>query len=108
MAARRARRRLGPRGGARRGVPVPRRRSGRLRRAFGPVGAVAGASLLFGSLHLANYTGALAAVVVGVLLIAVVGSVFGALYERTGNLATAVIAHGVYNAVLFLGSYVAM
>ncbi|MFC7098940.1 CPBP family intramembrane glutamic endopeptidase [Halobaculum marinum] len=78
---------------------------GRLRLAFGPVGAVAGASLLFGSLHLANYTGAVGSVVVGALLIAVVGAVFGALYERTGNLVAPIVAHGVYNAVLFLGSY---
>ncbi|WP_277554733.1 CPBP family intramembrane glutamic endopeptidase [Halobaculum limi] len=78
---------------------------GRLRGTFGPVAAVAGAALLFGSLHLTNYTGALAGVVVGALLIAVIGSVFGALYERTGNLAAPVLAHGVYNAVLFLGSY---
>ena len=30
---------------------------GRLGRSFGPVAAVVGSSLLFGSIHLGNYTG---------------------------------------------------
>jgi hypothetical protein len=73
----------------------------RLRKAFGPVGAVAGASLLFGSLHLANYVGTIGPVIAGALLIACVGAVFGILYERTGNLVVPVVAHAVYNVVLF-------
>ena len=78
---------------------------GRLRRAFGPVGAVAGSSLLFGSMHLANYTGSLVGVVAGALLIAAVGAVFGALYERTGNLAVPVAVHALYNALLLGVAY---
>jgi membrane protease YdiL (CAAX protease family) len=73
----------------------------RLRRAFGPVGAVAGASLLFGALHLGNYVGSVVPVVAGALLISAVGSVFGLLYERTDNLAVPVAAHAAYNVVLF-------
>lgn len=71
---------------------------GRLRRSFGPAGAVAVASLLFGSLHLANYAGRPAAVLAGALLIAATGSVLGALYEYTGNFAVPVVAHGLYNS----------
>lgn len=81
---------------------------GRLRRSFGPVGAVLGATLLFGSLHLGNYVGAFEPVVAGALLIAGVGSVFGALYERTRNLTVPVLAHGAYNVVLFALAYVAI
>lgn len=74
---------------------------GRLRRAFGPVPAIVGASLLFGSLHLANYTGTLPPIVAASLLVASVGAVFGVLYERTDNLAIPIVAHAVYNVVLF-------
>ncbi len=81
---------------------------GRLRQYVGPVPAVAGASLLFGSMHLANYTGALAPIVAGATLIAVVGSVFGALYEYTDNLAVPIVTHATYNVVLLLISYVAI
>lgn len=79
---------------------------GTLREAFGPVGAVVGASLLFGSLHLANFTGNVATLVVGVALISVTGAAFGTLYEWTDSLTVPIIAHGVYNAVLLTGSYV--
>lgn len=81
---------------------------GRLRERAGPVPAIATASLLFGSVHLANYSGSLPSVVAGALLIAAVGSIFGAVYERTGNLLVPILAHGCYNAVLLLSSYVAM
>lgn len=81
---------------------------GRLRGQFGPVPAVVGASLLFGSLHLANYSGNVVAVVAGALMIAAVGTVFGTLYERTGNLAAPMLAHAIYNIVLLVSSYLAM
>lgn len=80
---------------------------GRLRERFGPVPGVAGASLLFGSIHLANYSGSLPSVVAGALLIAAVGAVVGAAYERTGNLVVPVLAHACYNVVLLLTSYLA-
>ncbi|WP_276259962.1 CPBP family intramembrane glutamic endopeptidase [Haloglomus litoreum] len=77
----------------------------RLRRAFGPVAAIVGASILFGSLHLGNYVGTLGPVVAGVLLVSVVGAVMGGLYERTGNLTVPVVAHATYNVVLLVGAY---
>ena len=78
---------------------------GTLRERYGPVPAVAGASLLFGSMHLTNYTGALLPVIAGASLIAAVGAVFGALYEWTDNLAVPVAAHATYNTVLLTLSY---
>lgn len=77
----------------------------RLRQAFGPVAAVAGASLLFGSLHLANYTGTAGPIVAGALVVAAIGAVFGILYERTDNLAVPILAHGAYNFLLFALAY---
>jgi membrane protease YdiL (CAAX protease family) len=81
---------------------------GRLRQRFGPVAAIVGASLLFGSLHLANYSGNPVAIVAGALMIAAIGTVFGTLYERTDNLAVPVLAHAVYNVILLVSSYVAI
>lgn len=78
---------------------------GRLRRSFGPVGAVVGASALFASVHLVNYTGPLPGVLAFVAVIGAVSLVLGWLYEHTGNLAAPVLAHGLYNAVLFVAGY---
>lgn len=78
---------------------------GRLHQSVGPVGAVAGASLLFGSMHLGNYAGSVGSVLAGALLIAATGSVFGILYERTRNLTVPVLAHAVYNVVLLGVAY---
>ena len=80
----------------------------RLRDRFGPTPAIAGASLLFGSMHLANYTGRLAPVVAGAFLIAAVGAVFGTVYERTDNLVVPILAHAAYNVTLLLVSYAAI
>lgn len=80
---------------------------GRLREHFGPVPAIAGSSLLFGSMHLANYSGRLLPIVAGALMISVIGSIFGILYERTDNLAVPILVHAAYNAILLLVSYAA-
>lgn len=78
---------------------------GRLRDAFGPAGAIVGASLLFGSLHLANYAGDVPSVVAGALVIVGTGAVLGALYEYTDNLTVPIVAHGLYNALLLGVAY---
>lgn len=80
---------------------------GCLRERFGPVPAVAGASLLFGSIHLTNYAGSLPSVIAAALLIAAIGAVLGTLYELTGNLAVPILAHACYNVVLLVSSYLA-
>ncbi|WP_435345294.1 CPBP family intramembrane glutamic endopeptidase [Haloarchaeobius sp. HRN-SO-5] len=73
---------------------------GRLRESFGPFGSVVGSSLLFGSVHLANYTGSVPRVLAGILLIAVTGAVLGAIYEWTDNLAVPIVTHAAYNVAL--------
>lgn len=78
---------------------------GRLRQRFGPVPSITGASLLFGSLHLTNYTGSVGPVVAGAGLIACVGAVFGVLYEYTENLAVPVAVHAIYNVLLLVTGY---
>lgn len=78
---------------------------GRLRQAFGPAVAIVGASVLFASIHLLAVVGALGAGLVSVALIFGVALVLGALYEYTGNVVVPALAHGVYNAVLFVAAY---
>lgn len=73
---------------------------GRLGETFGPVGAVLGSSLLFGSVHLVNYTGSIEQVLAGTLLIAGTGAVLGTLYELTDNLVVPIVTHAAYNVVL--------
>ncbi len=80
---------------------------GRLRTRLGPVPAIAGASLLFGAMHLANYTGSVLPIIAGALLIAVVGSIFGIVYERTDNLSVPIAVHAIYNVLLLVASYFA-
>ena len=80
----------------------------RLRAQFGPAPGIIGASLLFGSLHLANYSGNPVAIVAGALMIAGVGSLFGTLYEYTGNLAVPILVHAIYNVILLVSSYLAV
>ena len=78
---------------------------GRLRETFSAPSAIIIASLLFGSLHFGNYVGSLSTVIGWALLIAGVGVVFGVLYERTNTLTVPIIAHAVYNAILFTVGY---
>lgn len=78
---------------------------GRLRQTFSAPSAIIIASLLFGSLHFGNYVGSFGTVIGWTLLIAGVGVVFGALYERTNTLTVPIIAHAVYNALLFTVGY---
>lgn len=73
---------------------------GRLRRSFGPVTAVVLSSLVFGSIHLLNFTGSLVGAFAGVAVVTVGGLVFGTLYEWTRNLLVPIVVHGSYNAVL--------
>ncbi|MEA5388530.1 type II CAAX endopeptidase family protein [Haloarculaceae archaeon H-GB11] len=80
---------------------------GRLRQSVGPVPAIAIASLLFGSIHVANYTGKVAPILATSLLLAVIGAIFGTLYERTGNLAVPIVVHAAYNVVLLVTAFVA-
>lgn len=81
---------------------------GRLRRTFSAPSAIVLASVLFGSLHFGNYVGSVSTVVGWSLLIAGVGVIFGSIYERTNTLIVPIIAHAIYNTVLFTVGYIAL
>jgi membrane protease YdiL (CAAX protease family) len=74
---------------------------GRLRQAFSPIAAVVIASAIFAAVHVVALSGSAGgrAVTVGVLFLP--SLVFGAAYERTGNLVVPSLIHGGYNATLF-------
>jgi membrane protease YdiL (CAAX protease family) len=76
---------------------------GNLRTAFGPVAAIGLTSLLFGAVHVTGFLSvgvALSPAVIGSLSLNVLSAVvFGALYERSGNLTVPVIVHGLTNAI---------
>jgi len=78
---------------------------GELRRALGPAGAVAGASLLFGLLHYVAGTGTPAEKVVYVAVAATLGIGLGALYEYTDTIVVPIVVHGAYNAVQYTVQY---
>lgn len=77
----------------------------RLRERFNAPGAILGASLLFGSLHIGNLSNSLKTVLVGTLIISGIGVVYGFLYERTGTLIVPITGHALYNVVLYTGYY---
>jgi len=81
---------------------------GRLRECLGVLPSVIGASILFGSLHLGNYTGEIYPIISAVLLIAVIGGILGVLYERTRNLTVPIAVHAIYNVFFLLISYLAI
>jgi hypothetical protein len=83
---------------------------GRLRRAFGPTGAIALASLLFAAVHVPNYLlGNVSLLAPGVPfnlgLIVVIGAIIGAVYEYTENLLIPILVHGLYDAIILVGVY---
>lgn len=79
---------------------------GRLGQAFGPIGAIVITSLLFTPLHVEPVSAVALAAILGLVFISSV--VFGSLYERTGNLASSILAHGLYNATIFVSVYISM
>lgn len=76
---------------------------GNLRTAFGPIAAIGLTSLLFGAVHVTGFLSAgvsLSPAVMGMLSLNVLSAiVFGALYERSGNLTVPAIVHGLTNAI---------
>jgi hypothetical protein len=84
---------------------------GRLREVFGPVGAIALASVIFGLGHaaaLTGGTGGVAAFAIPLAALSLLSVVFGVAYERTGNLVVPVLIHGAYDAILFGLIYVVL
>lgn len=79
---------------------------GRLRRTFGPVVSILAASVLFTAAHLIGRSGSFVPVVTSLAVIFSVSLILGFVYERTENLTTSILVHGLYNAVLLSISYV--
>lgn len=75
---------------------------GGLRRAFDAIPAIVLASLAFGLIHLPSVSGTAAERWAYVAVVVVLGSVLGVLYERTNNVLVPGLAHGVYNAVIYV------
>lgn len=79
---------------------------GRLSQSFGVVPAIVLASALFGLVHIPAVVASSAVSVGGYVVTAfVLGLVLGGLYEHTNNLVVPALAHGVYNALLFVALY---
>lgn len=81
---------------------------GRLRERFGPYPSIITSSLLFGSLHLLNFTGEILPTIFSALIIVVIGGILGWLYERSTNIIVPIFIHGIYNFILFVVSYFAL
>jgi membrane protease YdiL (CAAX protease family) len=80
---------------------------GRFREAFGPVGAIVLATLMFAPMHIFSLQGGLEAALVTISVLTVPSLVFGALYEYSGNFVVPALVHGLYNATLFGSIYLA-
>ncbi len=81
----------------------------RLRESFGPVVAIALASLIFAAIHLpAHGFGSAGLASTAASLTALFGGslVFGGLYEWTGNLTVVALVHGIYNGILLTLLYI--
>ncbi|MDZ7701928.1 MAG: type II CAAX endopeptidase family protein [Halobacteriales archaeon] len=81
---------------------------GTLRRSFGPVGAVTIAAAIFASVHFVALTGGVSARLTTIAILFLPSLVFGAAYERTGNLAVSALIHGLYNSTLAVLLYVGL
>ena len=81
---------------------------GRLREAFGPVGAVLGASAIFAAVHAVAVVGTLGATLVTISILMATSLVLGVAYERTRNVVVPALLHGLYNATLLTLAYVAL
>lgn len=78
---------------------------GLLRRAYAPVPAVAIASGLFGVAHVASLGGSTEATLAYVVVVFLLGSILGGLYELTDNLVVPSLVHGAYDALVFGSIY---
>lgn len=81
---------------------------GTLRRSFSPAGAVVLAAAIFAGVHFVALTGGVGPRLTTIAILFFPSLVFGAAYERTGNLAVPAIIHGLYNSTLALLLYVGL
>lgn len=80
---------------------------GLLRRVYRPMPAILLASVIFAIGHVFALSGSQASRVSTVVVILLLGSILGALYEFTDNLVVPALVHGAYDAIAFVQIYVA-
>ena len=81
---------------------------GTLRESFGPAAAVVTASAIFAGVHYLALSGPFGARLTTIAILFFPSLVFGAAYERTGNLVVPVLIHGLYNSTLAVLLYVGL
>lgn len=81
---------------------------GTIRRVLGPVPGVVLASAVFAAIHFVALTGGVGGRLVSIAILFLPALVFGAAYERTGNIVVPALIHGLYNATLFSLLYVSI
>lgn len=80
----------------------------RLRETFVPAVAIVITAAVFAVLHFFALTGGTGGKLIAVAILFFPSLVFGVVYEKTGNLVTNTIVHGVYNSTLVLLIYVSL
>jgi membrane protease YdiL (CAAX protease family) len=81
---------------------------GRFREDFSAPAAIVLATLMFAPIHVFSFVGASPqAALLTISLLTVPSLVFGAVYEYSGNFVVPALVHGLYNATLFGGIYLA-
>ena len=81
---------------------------GTFRRYVSAVPAILLASILFGLFHYTSLSGTLEEKALYMLVVVVLSLVLGAAYEYTENLWVPAVAHGMYDALLFVAVYASM
>jgi membrane protease YdiL (CAAX protease family) len=81
---------------------------GTLRRSFGPVGAVVIAAAVFAGVHFMALTGGVGPRLTTIAILFLPSLVFGAAYERTGNILVPALVHGLYNSTLAILLFVSL
>lgn len=76
---------------------------GTIRRAYGPVVGVVGASLVFASIHLPSLLGDGQFTTLAIIF--TLGALLGVLYELTDNILVPIVVHGLFNAAQFVTQY---
>jgi membrane protease YdiL (CAAX protease family) len=76
---------------------------GTIRRAYGPIVGVLGASVVFASIHLPSLLGDGQFTTLGIIF--ALGALLGILYEVTDNIVVPIVVHGLFNAAQFVSQY---
>lgn len=80
----------------------------RLRETFIPAVAIVIAAIVFATLHFFALTGGTGGKLIAISILFFPSLVFGIVYEKTGNLVTNIIVHGVYNSTIVVLLYISL